>query len=80
MLESAYQRKVIKRMEGKGYFVINLIKTNVTGIPDLLCLKQGEEPFFIEVKGKKTVVSEIQKYRIKQLTKLGFTAIIDRLE
>jgi Holliday junction resolvase len=55
---------------------LKLIRTNKNGIPDLLCLKKNETPLFIEVKTKTGVVSEIQKYRIKELKKFGFDAII----
>ena len=61
MLESKYQRKIIKDFESRGYYVLNLIKTNKSGIPDLLALKKGEEPTFIEVKGRKGVVSKQMK-------------------
>ena len=80
MLESKYQRKIIKDFESRGYYVLNLIKTNKSGIPDLLALKKGEEPIFIEVKAAKGVVSKLQEYRIKELIALGFTAYIDRNE
>ena len=80
MLESKYQRKIIKDFESRGYYVLNLIKTNKSGIPDLLALKKGEEPIFIEVKAAKGVVSKLQEYRIKELKGLGFTAYVNRNE
>ena len=80
MLESKYQRKIIKDFESRGYYVLNLIKTNKSGIPDLLALKKGEEPIFIEVKAAKGVVSKLQEYRIKELKALGFTAYVNRNE
>ena len=67
-------------MELKGYFVINLIKTNKNGIPDLLCLKRGELPLFIECKEHKDTVKKLQEYRIKQLNELGFKAYVSRAE
>ena len=67
-------------MELKGYFVINLIKTNKNGIPDLLCLKSGELPLFIECKEYKDTVKKLQEYRIKQLNELGFKAYVSRAE
>jgi len=68
--------KVIKLMESKGYYVLKLSKTNKQGIPDLLCLKKDEVPFFIEVKTDKGVVSALQLYRQKELKELGFKSII----
>ncbi len=44
-MASKWQTKVIKEYEAKGYFVINLIKTNKNGIPDLVALKDGEAIF-----------------------------------
>jgi hypothetical protein len=76
MKEQQIQSKVIKLMESKGYYVLKLSKTNKQGIPDLLCLKKDEPPFFIEVKTDKGVVSALQLYRQKELKELGFKSII----
>jgi hypothetical protein len=76
MTEQQIQIKVIKLMESKGYYVLKLSKTNKQGIPDLLCLKKDEPPFFIEVKTDKGVVSALQLYRQKELKELGFKSII----
>lgn len=78
MTEQQYQKKIIDKYEKEGWFVLKLIKTNKNGIPDLLCLKRGETPLFIEVKAEKGIVSELQKYRIKELTDLGFNAMVCR--
>lgn len=75
MTEQQYQSKIIKSFEEKGWYVIKLIKTNKNGIPDLLCLKAGERPLFIEVKNENGKLSELQKYRLDELNKLGFDAI-----
>lgn len=77
-MASKQQTKTIKEYEAKGYFVINLIKTNKNGIPDLLCLKAGEKPLFIECKELKDTVKPLQEYRIKQLNDLGFIAIVSK--
>lgn len=76
MLEQQIQSKIIKRLEQKGYFVIKLIKTNKSGIPDLLALKDGIAEFYEVKRPKVGVVSEIQKYRLKQLQEHGFKAEI----
>lgn len=75
MLESIRQTKIKKQLEKDGYFVIKLIKTSVNGIPDLMALKNGDT-IFIEVKQPKGVLSEIQKYRIKELREKGFLVYI----
>ena len=70
-----YQAKVIKQYEKQGYYVINLISTNKNGIPDLLALKKGEEPFFIECKKQGDTIKPLQKFRIDELKEKGFKAI-----
>ncbi len=71
ILESSIQSKIIKRLEKEGWYVIKLIKTNKNGIPDLVCFKNGQFKF-IEVKRPHVgVLSEIQKYRIAELQKIG---------
>ena len=77
MSEATHQRKLIKKLESEGYYVLKLISTNKAGIPDILALKPNDIKF-IEVKGVKTPVSELQKYRIKELISFGFDAKIDR--
>jgi hypothetical protein len=71
MKESELQAKIIKHYEAKGFLVIKIIQTNKNGIPDLLLIKEGVHPFFIEVKSETGRLSELQKYRIAQLEKYG---------
>ena len=80
MTEQQYQSKIMASYKTKGWYVIKLIKTNINGIPDLLCLKDGEKPLFIEVKGSKGVVSKLQDYRIDELISFGFDAIVMKNE
>lgn len=79
-MASKHQTKTIKKYEADGYLVINLIKTNKNGIPDLLCLKDGESPLFVECKEKTDRLSKLQEYRIKELQELGFIAIVSKAE
>ena len=69
-----YQTKTIKKLEKEGYYVINLITTNKNGIPDLLALKKGEEPYFIECKEGGDTIKPLQKFRIDELKEKGFNA------
>lgn len=75
MKESFIQSKIIKDLEAAGWMVVKLIQTNKNGIPDLLCLK-NKETVFIEVKSEKGIVSELQKYRHRQLAQQNFLTII----
>lgn len=76
MSESKFQRKLIKQYESEGWYVIRLITTNKSGIPDLLCLKHNENPLFIEVKASSGKPSALQEFRIKELNNMGFDAVI----
>ena len=74
--EGKIQKKIIDKLTEQGYYVINLIKTNKNGIPDLIALKDGEVPLFVEVKTKTGRLSELQKFRIEELKNKGFKAIV----
>ena len=74
-MASKYQTRIIKEYENNGWMVINLIKTNKNGIPDLLCIKEGERPIFIECKEWNDTLKPLQKFRIKELLNYGVDAI-----
>ena len=71
MKEQQIQAKRIKQLEAQGYYVLKLIKTNKNGIPDLIAIKEGEI-LFSEIKTANGKLSEIQKYRMKELESYGF--------
>jgi len=75
MTEQQIQKKITDQLTNDGWFVIKLMKTSINGIPDLMALKNGTTKF-IEVKKPRGIISEIQKYRIKQLRKQGFEAVV----
>ena len=75
MTESQIQKKIIDNFTDRGFLVIKLMKTNTNGIPDLMILKNGVCKF-IEVKKPNGKISELQKYRIKQLRKQNFEAVV----
>lgn len=68
---SAYQNKIIAEMQSKGYTVLKVIRLGANGYPDLLCMKLNEVDVWIECKEKKDGLSELQKFRIDGLNKLG---------
>ena len=75
--EQRVQKSIISHLEKKGWFVIRLKVTNMSGMPDLLALKIPHAPFFIEVKKSKGgITSPLQKYMLKLLMKFGFIAIV----
>jgi Holliday junction resolvase len=71
MKEQQIQAKRIKQLEAEGYYVLKLIKTSKNGIPDLIAIKEGEV-LFSEIKTPNGKLSEIQKYRMKELESYGF--------
>jgi Holliday junction resolvase len=73
--EAKIQSQIIAHLEKKGYYVVKIIQTNKNGWPDLQALKNGKI-VFIEVKKDKGKVSELQKYRHKELSNFGFKTII----
>tara|TARA_R110000803_G_scaffold78075_4_gene143144 strand:- start:2713 stop:2976 length:264 start_codon:yes stop_codon:yes gene_type:complete len=75
-MASLQQTKLIKKWEKEGYMVVNLIKTNKSGITDLLALKNGTA-IFIESKEHGDSVKELQEYRMKQLSSLGFKCYVN---
>jgi len=75
MTEQRIQKKITDQLTNDGWFVIKLMKTSINGIPDLMALRNGTTKF-IEVKKPGGIISEIQKYRIKQLRKQGFETVV----
>ena len=71
--EQALQSRIIKDLKAKGWITVKTIKLSENGFPDIFAFKNSRA-IFIEVKSPTGVKSELQKYRIEQLTKQGFTA------
>ena len=78
MKEQQIQTKRIKQLEAEGYYVIKLMKTNKNGIPDLIAIPRDSDVLFSEIKTPKGRLSEIQKYRIKELEEHGIKTEIYR--
>lgn len=74
-LESKIQRNIIKRYEAAGYIVVKISLCNKGGFPDLMALKDGVVTF-IEVKRPGEKPRPLQQFRLDELTKAGFTAIV----
>ncbi len=75
MTESQTQKKIADHYTKEGYLVVKVIKCNRNGWPDLQLHKDGTTRF-IEVKKKGGIIAPLQKYRIEQLRKLGFDAVV----
>ena len=72
MKEQHYQKKISDKLESEGWYVIKLIKTNKNGIPDLVALKKGCVPMFIEVKSMTGKLAKLQEFRLDELKAKGF--------
>jgi hypothetical protein len=68
---SAYQTKIKKEFEQKGYTVLKIVRLSDNGYPDLLAMKLGELDVWIECKEKNDTLKELQKFRIDQLNNMG---------
>jgi Holliday junction resolvase len=80
MNESQIQAKIAKRLREHGWFVTKLIQTSTNGIPDILAIRNGKV-IFLEVKSEKGQPSELQKYVIEQINKMGiFAAVVRNIE
>ena len=75
MTEQKIQKKRIKQLEEEGYYVIKLTVTNKNGIPDLIAIPKDSNVLFVECKTKEGRVSELQKYRHKELKDYAETEI-----
>lgn len=75
MLESKIQNNITKRYQKNGWMVIKLIKTTCSGIPDLMCLRNGIT-LFIEVKRPGKEPEPLQQFRHEELRKQGFEVLI----
>jgi Holliday junction resolvase-like predicted endonuclease len=74
MKESQIQSQIIHWLEKDGWYVVKIIQTNKNGWPDLQIHAFGVT-IFIEVKSENGKLSELQKYRHKQLQDKGFFVI-----
>jgi Holliday junction resolvase len=71
MKEQQIQSKRIKQLEAEGYYVLKLITVNKKGIPDIIAIPPNSGVLFSEVKTPTGVVSELQKFRLKELEEHG---------
>jgi|TARA_R110002050_G_scaffold3258_8_gene17278 hypothetical protein len=78
MTEQQIQKKRIAQLESEGYYVIKLTVTNKNGIPDLIAIPRGSNVLFSEIKKPKGKLSELQKFRIKELEEYGIQTEIYR--
>ena len=71
MLESKLQASCLKYAKSKGWYVLKVIKCNISGFPDSVLFKDGKT-IFIEFKSEIGKQSALQVYQQKQLESQGF--------
>ena len=71
MSEQSIQSSCIKYAKSKGWYVLKVIKCNISGVPDSVLFKDGVT-IFVEFKSEIGKQSELQKYQQKQLEAQGF--------
>ena len=78
ILEREVISKVMKYCKKHNITLIRMtfMAGSRAGWPDYMFLLEGGRPLFIEFKGTGKKPSELQKYRLKKLTELGYTAIV----
>lgn len=75
MLETFVQRSVVKAFKKYGYYVIRLRATDISGIPDLLCLKDGNA-VFVECKAPGKFPTPKQLFIHALLRRIGFKVLV----
>lgn len=74
-LESSVQSKLIRDLRNDGWFVVRLLHTTPSGVPDLLAIK-NKKHVFIEVKREGGKVSPLQQEIHKQIAMVGGVVVI----
>ena len=72
--------KIRKKWISEDWYVVNLITVKPSGFPDYLMIKQGQIDCYVESKELKDKLSELQKYRINDLLKLGKRVFLNDVE
>lgn len=79
-LESKLQSKIRQDLEKQGWYVLKVIRCNLSGHPDINAFR-NTKAIFIEVKAKGKKAEPLQLFRHDELEKRGFqTFIIDTWE
>jgi hypothetical protein len=69
--ESQGQKRLSDQLKKEGYLVTKVHSTNRNGFPDLMAIKPGEPPLFIEAKAKNGKRSASQKLMADKLKAHG---------
>lgn len=75
MLESDIQTKILRYLKQQGVFHFKTQSTNISGIPDIVCVYRGL-PLFLEVKQPKGKTTPLQEYQMDRIRQAGGYASI----
>ena len=75
--ESKIQKEIIDYLKERSYYVVKVIKANTSGVPDILFCKDGKFcAIEVKAKGKKSKVTELQKFHLEMIRASGGKAIV----
>lgn len=77
MKESKIQKKIIEELRERGAYVIKVMKSSRSGVPDLVCCYEGCF-IAIEVKNDSGEASPLQEFNIKKIRGAGGKAVVMR--
>lgn len=69
MKEQSIQAKILKHLKANGFYTVKVITASKAGISDILACSPNGIFWSIEVKKPGGVVSDIQKYNLRQVLK-----------
>lgn len=75
MLESEIQSRILQYLKKQGIFHFKTQSTNISGIPDIVCIYSGV-PLFLEVKQPKGKLSKLQEYQMDKIRQAGGYAFV----
>lgn len=72
MTEAYIQRKIIKHLEGKGAYVVNVVTASKAGVPDLLVCYEGHfVGLEVKIPKKRSNTTALQRYNIDLINHTG---------
>jgi len=72
LLEALIEQKLKKQIKMIGGKTFKFISPGMSGVPDRIVLLPGGKIIFVELKAPGKKMRALQKYRAKELKKLGF--------
>lgn len=78
MAESKVQKDIIKYLKKRGYYVVKTVRSNMSGVPDLIVCDNFGCFYGIEVKdvGKKNTTTKLQLENINMIRSCSGVAFV----